>query len=69
MSDRAAISLGNFPTPFLEWNDKYRDDIRRFWRGDARRSGALATRLAGSSDIFQRAVRPPFGLGQFRRLP
>ncbi|NGO52301.1 glycogen debranching protein GlgX [Allomesorhizobium camelthorni] len=44
--------LGNFPTPFLEWNDKYRDDIRRFWRGDRGMIGALATRLAGSSDVF-----------------
>lgn len=44
--------LGNFPPPFLEWNDKYRDDIRRFWRGDAGMVGALATRLAGSSDVF-----------------
>lgn len=44
--------LGNFPSPFLEWNDKYRDDVRRFWRGDAGMVGALATRLAGSSDVF-----------------
>jgi glycogen operon protein len=44
--------LGRFPAPFLEWNDKYRDDVRRFWRGDAGMAGALATRLAGSSDIF-----------------
>ncbi|MER9487460.1 glycogen debranching protein GlgX [Mesorhizobium sp. M0563] len=44
--------LGNFPPPFLEWNDKYRDDIRRFWRGDGGMIGALATRLAGSSDVF-----------------
>lgn len=44
--------LGNFPPPFLEWNDKYRDDIRRFWRGDAGMVGALATRLSGSSDVF-----------------
>ncbi len=44
--------LGNFRPPFLEWNDKYRDDIRRFWRGDASTVGALATRLAGSSDVF-----------------
>ncbi|MER9301506.1 glycogen debranching protein GlgX [Mesorhizobium sp. M0293] len=44
--------LGNFPPPFLEWNDKYRDDVRRFWRGDAGMAGALATRLAGSSDVF-----------------
>ncbi|MER9652443.1 glycogen debranching protein GlgX [Mesorhizobium sp. M0152] len=50
--------LGNFPPPFLEWNDKYRDDVRRFWRGDAGMAGALATRLAGSSDIFDRAGRP-----------
>ena len=47
--------LGNFPPPFLEWNDKYRDDIRRFWRGDRGTAGALATRLAGSSDVFDRA--------------
>ncbi|TIV05408.1 MAG: glycogen debranching enzyme GlgX, partial [Mesorhizobium sp.] len=42
--------LGNFAPPFLEWNDKYRDDIRRFWREDIGMVGALATRLAGSSD-------------------
>jgi glycogen operon protein len=44
--------LGNFPTPFLEWNDKYRDDVRRFWRSDRGMIGALATRLAGSHDVF-----------------
>jgi glycogen operon protein len=44
--------LGNFPHPFLEWNDRYRDDVRRFWRGDHGTLGSLATRLAGSSDIF-----------------
>jgi glycogen operon protein len=44
--------LGNFRPPYLEWNDRYRDDIRRFWRGDAGAVGALATRLAGSSDVF-----------------
>lgn len=46
--------LGNFPGNFLEWNDRYRDDVRRFWRGDSGAIGTLATRLAGSSDIFQR---------------
>ena len=46
--------LGNFPPNFLEWNDRYRDDVRRFWRGDPDTIGALATRLAGSSDIFGR---------------
>ncbi|WP_412051870.1 glycogen debranching protein GlgX [Hoeflea sp. Naph1] len=46
--------LGNFGPPWLEWNDQARDDIRRFWRGDAGMTGALATRLSGSSDIFAR---------------
>jgi glycogen operon protein len=51
--------LGEFPSPFLEWNDKYRDDARRFWRGDANAAGSLATRLAGSSDVFQARFRRP----------
>jgi len=46
--------LGRFAAPWLEWNDRYRDDVRRFWRGDAGTIGAFATRLAGSSDIFTR---------------
>ena len=46
--------LGNFPSHFLEWNDVYRDDVRRFWRGDGAMVPALATRLAGSSDVFTR---------------
>jgi glycogen operon protein len=44
--------LGNFPSTWLEWNDRYRDDVRRFWRGDPRTAGTLATRMAGSSDVF-----------------
>jgi glycogen operon protein len=51
--------LGQFSAPFHEWNDKYRDDVRRFWRNDASGAGALATRLAGSSDIFQASFRGP----------
>ncbi|MGB7654863.1 MAG: glycogen debranching protein GlgX [Novosphingobium sp.] len=43
--------LGQFPAGWLEWNDRYRDDVRRFWRGDGT-VGALATRIAGSSDLF-----------------
>ena len=43
--------LGAFPPGWLEWNDRFRDDVRRFWRGEGT-AGALATRLAGSSDIF-----------------
>lgn len=45
--------LGRFGERWLEWNDRYRDDMRRFWRGDRGMLGALATRLAGSSDIFR----------------
>ena len=48
--------LGNFPGDWLEWNDRYRDDVRRFWRGDGS-AGALATRLMGSSDIFGERTR------------
>jgi glycogen operon protein len=43
--------LGEFPVGWLEWNDRYRDDVRRFWKGDGD-AGALATRLAGSDDVF-----------------
>ncbi|HMQ58326.1 MAG TPA: alpha-amylase family glycosyl hydrolase, partial [Rhizobiaceae bacterium] len=50
--------LGAFGEPFLEWNDRYRDDVRRFWRGDAATIGALATRLAGSSDVFRQDDAP-----------
>lgn len=44
-------ALGRFPDTWLEWNDRWRDDARRYWRGDGS-AGALATRLAGSTDIF-----------------
>ncbi len=51
--------LGAFPPPFREWNGRYRDDVRRFWRGDPGVMGALTTRLAGSSDLFAQGRRPP----------
>ena len=44
--------LGAFPPGWMEWNDRYRDVIRRFWRGDDRQIGELASRLSGSSDVF-----------------
>jgi glycogen operon protein len=50
--------LGQFPARWHEWNDRFRDDVRRFWRGDKGAAGALATRLAGSSDIFAPHRRP-----------
>ncbi|WP_439957677.1 glycogen debranching protein GlgX [Paracoccus albicereus] len=44
--------LGQFPVPFMEWNDRFRDDVRRFWRGDAGTPAALAKRLLGSAEVF-----------------
>ncbi len=49
--------LGNFPPRWAEWNDKYRDNVRQFWRGDENTSGLLATRLHGSADIFEASRR------------
>ncbi|MGH8122047.1 MAG: glycogen debranching protein GlgX, partial [Rudaea sp.] len=49
---------GNFPDGYGEWNDRFRDDVRRYWRGDAGLRGALATRLAGSADLFAAKGRP-----------
>ena len=46
--------VGAYPSQWSEWNDRYRDDVRRFWRDDVGTIGALATRLSGSSDIFAR---------------
>src|SRR5690349_20536484 len=42
--------VGNFPAPWREWNDKYRDAVRSFWRGDDNLAGELGYRLAGSAD-------------------
>ncbi len=44
--------LGAYPAPFAEWNDKFRDDARAFWRGDAGKVAAIAARLAGSAEFF-----------------
>ena len=51
--------LGNFTAGWSEWNDKFRDDVRRFWRGDTGTRAGFATRLAGSSDVFNRNGRKP----------
>ena len=55
---RGGYQLGKFPARWQEWNDHYRDDIRRFWRGDTNAAGAFATRLTGSSDVFAPYRRP-----------
>jgi len=55
-----AYQVGSFPgLRWSEWNGRYRDDVRRFWRGDAGMSGALASRLCGSADIYQYGGKSP----------
>ncbi|MBI9099427.1 MAG: glycogen debranching protein GlgX [Spirochaetaceae bacterium] len=56
-----AYQVGSFPGGrWAEWNDKFRDDVRRFWRGDKGMVHNLATRLTGSSDLYLRDGRKPF---------
>jgi glycogen operon protein len=50
--------LGQFPIGWREWNDRYRDAVRRTWRGDPDQLAELATRIAGSSDVFDAARGP-----------
>jgi glycogen operon protein len=52
--------VGNFPIRWAEWNGKYRDALRHFWRGDGGMVGELASRLAGSSDIYQWSGRSAY---------
>jgi glycogen operon protein len=52
--------LGHFPPGFAEWNDRFRDSTRRFWRGDAGERAEFASRFAGSSDLFDRHSRRPW---------
>ncbi|GJM23337.1 MAG: glycogen operon protein GlgX homolog [Planctomycetota bacterium] len=46
--------LGNFPAGWAEWNGRYRDSVRRFWRADSGTLGELASRLSGSSDLYEK---------------
>ena len=52
--------VGNFPIGWTEWNGKYRDTVRRFWRGDAGQLGELGYRLTGSSDLYGATARSPY---------
>ena len=51
--------VGNFPLAWMEWNGKYRDTVRRFWKGDMGLHSEIATRLAGSADLYESTRRPP----------
>jgi glycogen operon protein len=52
--------LGRFPAGWSEWNDRYRDTVRRFWKGEPGVVGELASRITGSSDLFDRLGRRPW---------
>jgi isoamylase len=52
--------VGNFPELWTEWNGKYRDAIRSFWKGDEHRAGEMASRLTGSSDLYSSDGRHPY---------
>jgi glycogen operon protein len=52
--------LGGFPPGWAEWNDRYRDVVRRFWKGDFGMVSELASRLTGSADLFQLCGRRPW---------
>jgi glycogen operon protein len=56
-----AYQVGSFgDLRWAEWNGRYRDDVRRYWRGDSGLVGAMATRLSGSSDLYEHAGRAPY---------
>src|SRR5690606_26082187 len=52
--------VGNFPVLWTEWNGKYRDSVRKFWKGDGGLASEIATRLAGSSDLYEDDGRKPY---------
>jgi len=55
-----AYQVGSFPgRRWSEWNARFRDDVRRYWRGDPGMTGALASRLGGSADVYQRDDKEP----------
>jgi glycogen operon protein len=57
--------LGNFAPGIAEWNDKYRDSVRRFWKGDEGLRPEFASRIAGSGDLFDRRARRPWASVNF----
>ncbi|HEY1791629.1 MAG TPA: glycogen debranching protein GlgX [Opitutaceae bacterium] len=51
--------VGNFPVGWTEWNGRYRDCVRKFWKGEMGLHSEIATRLAGSADLYQHSGRSP----------
>ncbi len=57
--------VGEFPPPWIEWNDQFRDEIRDFWNGRSSGIRSVATRLAGSSDLYADDGRSPYASVNF----
>jgi isoamylase len=57
--------VGNFPVGWAEWNDRYRDTVRAFWKGDNGMVGDLAYRITGSSDLYAHSGRRPYASVNF----
>ncbi len=57
--------LGNFPPGWAEWNDRYRDNVRSYWHGDAGRCAELRRGLLGSADLFDKRGRRPWASVNF----
>ncbi len=57
--------VGNFPVGWTEWNGRYRDSVRAYWKGDGGMMGDLAYRLTGSSDLYERSGRRPYASVNF----
>lgn len=57
---QGGYQVGNFPVLWTEWNGKYRDCVRRFWKGDGYPVSEFATRLSGSSDLYEHSGRRPY---------
>jgi glycogen operon protein len=57
--------VGKFPVGWAEWNDRYRDAVRSYWKGDGGLIGELAYRITGSSDLYARSGRRPYASVNF----
>jgi len=57
---QGGYQVGNFPVLWTEWNGKYRDSVRQFWKGEGTSVSELATRLSGSNDLYAHSGRQPY---------
>ena len=55
----AGSEVGDFPVGWSEWNGRYRDTVRDFWRGEDRTLAEFASRLSGSADLYESSGRTP----------